>query len=61
MKIFGTKLSHVIYDRFFEELMELKKQTTVFTPNPEILLKTRDDKDFKKLLKKADYLLPDGI
>lgn len=33
----------------------------MFTPNPEILLIANQDKDFAKMLKKADYLLPDGI
>ena len=61
MKIFWIKLSHVIYDRFFGDLMEMKKTSIVFTPNPEILLKSREDKEFKNFLKQADYLLPDGI
>jgi UDP-N-acetyl-D-mannosaminuronic acid transferase (WecB/TagA/CpsF family) len=39
----------------------LEKQNIVFTPNPEILLKAKDDESFKKLLQKANYLTPDGI
>jgi UDP-N-acetyl-D-mannosaminuronic acid transferase (WecB/TagA/CpsF family) len=37
----------------------LKKQNIVFTPNPEILLKTLEDKEFKDLVNKADYKTPD--
>ena len=41
--------------------IELEKQNIVFTPNPEILLKTKSDSEFKELINKATYLTPDGI
>lgn len=34
---------------------------TVFTPNPEFLVKAEQDLSFRKLLKEADMNLPDGI
>lgn len=34
---------------------------TVFTPNPEFLVKAGEDSSFRKLLKEADMNLPDGI
>lgn len=34
---------------------------TVFTPNPEFLVKAEEDLSFQKLLKEADMNLPDGI
>lgn len=41
--------------------MSFDKRNIVFTPNPEILLKAKKDKEFFRILRKADYLLPDGI
>ena len=61
MKILAVDLDSLIYKEFFDEITHLKKQKIVFTPNPEILLIANQDKHFAKLLKKADYLLPDGI
>jgi UDP-N-acetyl-D-mannosaminuronic acid transferase (WecB/TagA/CpsF family) len=37
----------------------LEKQTIIFTPNPEILLKAQSDKNFANLLNKATYKTPD--
>jgi UDP-N-acetyl-D-mannosaminuronic acid transferase (WecB/TagA/CpsF family) len=39
--------------------MKLDKQNIVFTPNPEILLKTINDLKFKSLIEKANYKTPD--
>jgi len=61
MKILWVHLDSLIYKEFFDEITLLKKQKIVFTPNPEILLIAQKDKQFRGLLKKADYLLPDGI
>ncbi len=61
MQIFWIKLDKLKYESFLEKILELKKQTIVFTPNPEILLKTKTDKGFEKLIKKASFLTPDGI
>lgn len=61
MKIFGIKLDNLKYSDFLKEITTFNKQNIVFTPNPEILLKTKTDKEFKKLLEKASYLTPDGI
>ena len=61
MKIFWIQLNKLKYNNFLEELLKLEKQNIVFTPNPEILLKTKSDKEFKSLINKANYLTPDGI
>lgn len=61
MEIFWIKINKLEYSLFIPEIIKLKKQVSVFTPNPEILLKTLEDKDFKKLLLQASYLTPDGI
>ena len=34
---------------------------TVFTPNPEIVMRAQKDKKFKKILNSADLLLADGV
>jgi len=39
----------------FEKIIKLETQNIVFTPNPEILLKTIKDKEFESLIKKANY------
>lgn len=33
----------------------------VFTPNPEIVMLAKDNKDFKAVMKRADLIVPDGI
>lgn len=62
MDIFGISLSRLKYDSFFQTITEKKNaQSIVFTPNPEILLLAKKDSTFTQSLKKADYLLPDGV
>lgn len=59
--LFWIQLQKLKYTSFFKEITQLKKQTLVFTPNPEILLNAREDADFATALKKADFLTIDGI
>lgn len=61
VKIFWIKIHKLKYKKFLIELFSLKKRNIVFTPNPEILLQSKNDKKFKQNLKKASYLTPDGI
>ena len=61
MQIFWLNIDKLNYKDFLVRLTKLEEQTIVFTPNPEILLKTRTDSEFKGFLEKADYLTPDGI
>jgi len=42
-------------------LKNTEKPLVVFTPNPEIVLKSKENPEFKKTLELADYLIPDGI
>ena len=60
MNIFWIYLNKLSYSDFFSEITELKKYI-IFTPNPEILLKAKKDKNFRDTLNKADYLIPDWI
>lgn len=61
MKIFWLEIPNLKYKDLFEKITKLEKQTVVFTPNPEILLKTKTDLEFENILKKADFLTSDGI
>lgn len=61
MDIFWIYLNSLKKDDFIEEILSFDKRNIVFTPNPEILLKAKKDKEFFRILRKADYLLPDGI
>lgn len=61
MKIFNITLDNLKYIDFFKQITRFEKQEIVFTPNPEILLKTLTDKEFEWLLNKATILTPDGI
>ncbi len=61
MQIFWIKLDKLEYKNFLKEITIFEKQNIVFTPNPEILIKTKKDNEFKKLLEKANYLTPDWI
>lgn len=61
MDIFWIKINKLKYKDFFSEITSFKKQSIVFTPNPEILLKIRKDLEFKSILQEGDYRTPDGI
>jgi N-acetylglucosaminyldiphosphoundecaprenol N-acetyl-beta-D-mannosaminyltransferase len=68
MKIFGLEIWKYKYEEFFWEITEflMSKDTdlegkAIFTPNPEICLKTLEDREFWELLRWADYLTSDGI
>lgn len=61
MKILWVNLSKVIRKDFLSLLKTTEKSLVVFTPNPEIILKAKENQDFFETLDKADYLIPDGI
>jgi N-acetylglucosaminyldiphosphoundecaprenol N-acetyl-beta-D-mannosaminyltransferase len=67
MKIFELEIPKLKYAKFFKEITQQiqerdeKKGKIVFTPNPEICLKTLQDNEFLQALQKADYLTSDGI
>lgn len=59
MQILWIPLNKLSYKDFFTNITRLDKRSIIFTPNPEIILRTLEDTEFKNLLLKADYLLPD--
>ena len=70
MKIFELNLPKLRYSEFIEEITEYITRPVswdrshariIFTPNPEICLKTLEDREFLEILSQADYLTSDGI
>jgi exopolysaccharide biosynthesis WecB/TagA/CpsF family protein len=61
MNIFWIKLNKLKYNNFLHEIMELKNRNIVFTPNPEMLLKSKIDSELNEILNKASYLTSDWI
>lgn len=61
LDILWIYLDKLKYKDFLASIKELKNKTIIFTPNPEIILKAAEDKEFKELLSKANYLIPDWI
>jgi N-acetylglucosaminyldiphosphoundecaprenol N-acetyl-beta-D-mannosaminyltransferase len=62
-RIFGIRLDHAsegqLRDLFVRSLGG-ERTLRVFTPNPEILLRARDDPAYAEVLRSADLALPDG-
>ncbi len=50
-----------MYHDFFQVIAYPTKPTLVFTPNPEMLLHASSDAEFRDILSRADYLVPDGV
>lgn len=61
MNIFWLTLSKETRENVLKKLLSFSEKSIVFTPNPEILLFAKKDREFLEMLKKANYLLPDGI
>ncbi len=63
-RIFGVRLDDVASERQLRELLEQfldgDRACRIFTPNPEILLRARNDPAYKEVLNSADLSLPDG-
>ncbi len=57
MKILNVKIDAITRK---EARLALNKPQIIFTPNPEILLEARKNKDFSRALKKGTLMLPDG-
>lgn len=60
LNIFGNQKSQLL-SLLKKWLLESKSLRVVYTPNPEQIVQSRVDEEFKQVLKKADLLLPDGI
>jgi len=62
--ILGVGITKASEDEILEYIIKKLEKTnekiTIFTPNPEIIVKTYKDPAFKKILNSADISLPDG-
>lgn len=61
MNIFWLTLSKETRKNVLNKLLSFSGKSMVFTPNPEILLFAKKDREFLVMLQRANYLLPDGI
>jgi len=61
MQVFWIEIDKIKYSDLFEQITKFEDRNIVFTPNPEILLKTLTDREFKNLINKATYRTSDGI
>jgi N-acetylglucosaminyldiphosphoundecaprenol N-acetyl-beta-D-mannosaminyltransferase len=63
-QIFGVRLDEIgspdELERMCVAFLEGDRARRIFTPNPEILLRARDDRAYAELLSTADLALPDG-
>lgn len=46
---------------YVQKAVDNQQKKFIITANPEIVMKTRDDKSYKKIVQSADYIVPDGI
>lgn len=44
-----------------KEFLAGEKGNLIVTPNPEIVMKAKDDEEFKNIINNADLVIPDGI
>jgi len=64
INIFGVLLDHIDYNKAcqrVEQFLQYYGSKVIVTPNAEIIMNARNNKDFIKVLNKADICLPDGI
>jgi len=47
--------------RSIHNAIQNKNKKFIVTANPEIVMETRKDKDYKSIIQSADYIIPDGI
>jgi N-acetylglucosaminyldiphosphoundecaprenol N-acetyl-beta-D-mannosaminyltransferase len=47
--------------KIFLSFIEGSSLKTIFTPNPEFIINSRKDHDFRRILNSGDLILPDGI
>lgn len=63
--LMGVKFINITEKRFLDEIIypKLKNQEKCFivTANPEFVVATRDNPDFKAIVQSSDYVLPDGV
>lgn len=64
IKIFGVRFDNVDKDEAYKRFigfMEESRLKTIYTPNPEIVMKAIENPAFKVILNEGDLVIPDGI
>lgn len=64
VKIFGLDFFSNNEEELLKRLvegLERGKRFLVFTPNPEFVIASQEDRSFLETLQRADFLLPDGV
>lgn len=64
INIFGVKIHNTTLDETTELVREFLQEEglkTIYTPNTEIVMAAKDDKNLRNLLNKGDLIIPDGI
>ncbi len=64
VKILGVRIDRVNHDEAYNEFLSLFNNNTcsaIYTPNPEIVMKAREDKELNLAISDADLVIPDGI
>lgn len=64
IEILGVPISNITMDGAVEKVSEFMKSDQlhpIYTPNPEIVMMAKDNKEFLEVIQKADLVVPDGI
>jgi N-acetylglucosaminyldiphosphoundecaprenol N-acetyl-beta-D-mannosaminyltransferase len=64
IKILGIRINKVDNKQAFDKFVELLKTddtSTIYTPNPEIIMLAQDDEELSNALFNGDLIVPDGI
>lgn len=64
IKIFGIRVDDIDFDyavKKIEGFLEGDRLETIYTPNPEIIMKAREDENLKRILDEGSLVTADGI
>jgi len=64
MYLLGVRIDNVLMAETLEKIQSFLsdgRQHYIVTINPEFIVKAQEDKEFKKILNKADLAIPDGV
>jgi N-acetylglucosaminyldiphosphoundecaprenol N-acetyl-beta-D-mannosaminyltransferase len=64
VNVLGVEFDHISRDQALKKLksyLDYNKGHIVVTPNPEIIMKTQSDMNFKEMINDSDLILADGI
>lgn len=62
--VLGVKFDNVTMQEALERckgFLNGEKSNLIVTPNPEIVMKAKDDEEFKNIINNASLVIPDGI